>query len=442
MSRPGRCVANDTGDRWHSLRMAPVSQQPERGPNTVRVTCPTCHERLDVGLKDKPQAVPCTYCAAAISVPSRSQALENAKPGSTVAPTVEEYAIAAPAVDTKRAGSKTRAASDAAIVVVCPVCHERMRVVPSTAPRPMACTDCGSMVAVPARGELQRGKAAAIAPAPSEEIGEYATRAPHARPVLRTQLFDRLAEIRTEAPVPPPRWTFYSGVFTFPWRKAVIGRWGGMTVGFTALFLLLSIFAVGPADGGAGLGVVALGFFALPLIWVLIFTLSYSAACCLRILESTAAGLDDVEGWPDPIWKEWAGQLIYLLWIAAMPTVVCFGIGRLAQLAGLSLWPVMLGLLFVIFPIVLLSALEANSVWVPLTRPILVSLWQLWWGWGLFYLESGCLAGLLWAQIYFGRSGFEIATLISFAPMLSACMVIYARLLGRLAWKIGQVVSR
>src|SRR5207247_5938981 len=52
---------------------------------------------------------------------------------------------------------------------------------------------------------------------------------------------------------------------------------------------------------------------------VSIMTLSFSAACCLAVLESTAAGLDHVEAWPEPQWKEWMAQLIYLGWIGALP---------------------------------------------------------------------------------------------------------------------------
>jgi hypothetical protein len=184
-----------------------------------------------------------------------------------------------------------------------------------------------------------------------------------------------------------------------------------------------------------------MGFFALPLIWVTIFTLSFAADCFLCVLESTAYGMDRIEAWPDGGWKEWMPKLLYLGWIASVPTIVSYGAGRLAELGHVMFWPVMLGTLFVLFPISLLSALEANSIWMPLTVPIVKSLLVAWWAWLLFYFLVGLTVTSLGALIYFGLPRDEYATMIAFAPLLAATVLIYARLLGRLAWKIARKLN-
>jgi hypothetical protein len=49
-------------------------------------------------------------------------------------------------------------------------------------------------------------------------------------------------------------------------------------------------------------------------------------------------------------------------------------------------------------------------------------------------------AGLL-TLLYLAVFGFGSLTLIPFGPLLAAFLLIYARLLGRLAWKIGQALT-
>ena len=117
---------------------------------------------------------------------------------------------------------------------------------------------------------------------------------------------------------------------------------------------------------------IAAAFFLLPIIWISLMTFSYAAACCLCVLESTAGGLDRIEGWPDPNWKDWMAQLMYVGWIGAIPLCVSYGLAFLGALQGIPIAWTMPIAFVVIYPISLMSALEANSIWVPLTLSILV----------------------------------------------------------------------
>jgi hypothetical protein len=84
----------------------------------------------------------------------------------------------------------------------------------------------------------------------------------------------------------------------------------------------------------------------------------------------------------------------------------------------------------------LLSALEANSYWVPLTLPILTSLLRWGWAWLTFYVLAGLLAAGLVAVFEFAvRSTLDLV-LIALGPLTAAAALIYFRLLGRLAWRM------
>jgi hypothetical protein len=197
----------------------------------------------------------------------------------------------------------------------------------------------------------------------------------------------------------------------------------------------LILKALASSFSGMSTGVVA-AMFLLPIIWISCMTLSYAAACGLCVLESTAGGLDRIEGWPDPNWKEWMVQLIYVTWIGAIPLAVSYGLAMLGAAQGLPWFWTMPIAFFVIYPISLMSALEANTIWVPLTRAILGSLIRWWWCWLVFYLLSGCLAlGILAATAFAIDSSHDIV-FIGLGPLLPAALLIYFRLLGRLGWRM------
>jgi hypothetical protein len=299
------------------------------------------------------------------------------------------------------------------------------------------------MISVPDQKTLAGWQAKKIEPRVREEIGEYAHAAPLETPELHLGgVFDKLAEIRHEVAPPPPRWTFFSGVFTFPWRRDVFARWAYSTLGFTAIAaigLILKGLAASMSGFASG---ISLAFFLLPIIWITFLTFSYAAACGLCILESTAAGLDRIEAWPEPNWKEWMAQMIYAGWIGAIPFAVSFGLAKLASLWGIPLAWTMPAAVFAIYPVSLMSALEANSIWVPLTLPIFTSLFKWFWAWLMFYLLAGFLAAGLAAVFVYSLTSSEELLLLLLGPLTAGGAFIYFRLLGRLAWRMTAKTRR
>lgn len=425
--------------------MATPSRAPE--PEFIKLFCPTCEELHTIELAARPQKVACSFCEAPIQVPSLEQALRHrVKKRAPTPQEVGEYAIAetkpsAPAG--KGAIERTGAAPPSpTIIVECPHCHERLETVAGNRPGQVECTFCQASVPVPARDAHKNWKQRPVKPRSPQEIGTYQA-APASKPTpLRMHLFDRLAEIRSE-PIPaPPRWTFFSGVFNFPWRSDVLPRWIWLSIGLAVPSLIAMLLATGFGVHVGGLVVVALGFLVMPMFWILLWTLSYAAGCAICIIEATAAGIDRIEAWPEPNWKEWMLQLIYLTWIAAAPTVAAYGIAKLSETQGGPFWPVLCGGFFLMFPIVLLSAMEANSPWVLLSLPVLKSLFVVCGGWLTFYLLTGTLLTLVAVLAGFLQERSILLAGIILGPPVAAAILIYARLLGRLAWKISNRLSR
>ena len=433
----------------------PVAEPETNVPESVTVTCPTCHERIGVRLTAEPQSVRCTYCKAPVSVPSREQArTQQTVKSNYPAPTVEEYAIAPPddiipgdaarakAASVKPGRAKSRretgqvGPAPVSVTLECPTCHELVKATVGSQPSRAPCTFCGAPLSVPDRRTLAGWRAKKVEPPAAIEIGEYAAvPVPQAQTMRRGSVFEWLAEIRQEV-VPPPRWTFFSGVFTLPWRSDAVVRWAYLTVGFTAI-LMIGVVLKGLASSFSGMSTgIAAAFFLLPIIWISFMTFSYAAACCLCVLESTAGGLDRIEGWPDPNWKEWMAQLMYVAWIGAIPLGISYGLAVLGDSQGISIVWTMPIAFFVLYPISLMSALESNSIWVPLTMSILGSLARWWWCWLLFYLVTGPMALGIVAVANFSLNSSNNIVFIGLGPLLPAALLIYFRLFGRLGWRI------
>eukprot|EP00913_Durusdinium_trenchii_P023459 g22037.t1 len=248
-----------------------------------------------------------------------------------------------------------------------------------------------------------------------------------------TGLIEAEAEIRREAPPPIPNWTFFSGVFGFPWRVGVISRWGYMSFGFTAMGLVAGVLMWAAAEM-----LLAIPFFALPIIWLTFLTVSYASACWSAILQDTAAGNDEIHGWLEPDWRDWFAKMMYLMFVGCVAGVAAWGVGLSARaVAGdWGFWVTFGSVLFFVYPVVLLSSLEADSAWVPLTRPVLNSVVRFWWAWLLYYLLSAVVAAVylvplivgMWQEVFW-------LTLLLTGPIAASVVLIHARLLGRLAWK-------
>ncbi len=234
----------------------------------------------------------------------------------------------------------------------------------------------------------------------------------------------------------PPRWTYFSGVFTFPLYPRVFFRWVGISLSAVlAGHLAITAVNIGAFGGGAPAGAMLPAFYLLAAAIVLFFVAPYSASCFLTILRDTASGCNNVVDWPGVDFREWfLTPRFFLMMFGAAAGV---GYGVQCGIDTDSPWPIAMTV-FVLFPIFLLSSLEANSALSPISIPVYRSLFVLPGHWLVVYLEmAGIVTGLgllfRWALDGQPRWAVAIAVCATVAGTL-----IYARILGRLAWRASR----
>jgi hypothetical protein len=329
------------------------------------------------------------------------------------------------------------------LTVVCPTCHARMHPRSEHAGKKVICPDCGKKLPIPTVEEVLAEIAAARRYLPTpEEIGEYSVGEPVETARPSTRFLEKQAEIKSEpAAPPPPKWFLLSGVFTFPWHRDVILRWIFLSCGFTLVGIIPTLAFV--LTGGIGIGPwLVMAFAALPMIWLFIWTGSYAAACCLQVLEDTAAGNATILEWPEPNWRDWAGQFFHLIYLGLMSAAPGYGIDRL--LGGVSGYP---GLataasVWFAFPVCLLSSITSIFPWMPIAWPIVRSLVTSWWCWAAFFVESALLGAAWLVPLVIGLGAAPVVTMLLNGPALAAVCLIYSRLLGRVAWHISSKMPR
>jgi hypothetical protein len=197
--------------------------------------------------------------------------------------------------------------------------------------------------------------------------------------------------------------------------------------------------------GAAGPAILFMMLFAASII-VGVFVLAYAARCVLVVVEETALGQDEPT-WSNEPYLDWLGHAVLfveLLGIWVAPAALTARLLRHTWLPGEGALRVLLlagPVLWLFFPIGLLSSLSAQSRWVPLRWAIIRCFLRLAPAALIFYfLTAGLLGGAvtLWYLALFGGRG----VLLPVAAIVGAAVLfIYARLLGRVAWLIQRLPS-
>ena len=328
-------------------------------------------------------------------------------------------------------------------------CGTRLHALASEAGEERSCPDCGRTVVVPPpRRKRPR-------PDPTKEIdGQYDTQAEttaerqapaaYQPPMWFSDRFKKMLDERGRLlPKPrPPRWPLVSGVFTFPWRRGSLEKWVWLSVGAMLIaemeFLGWSMGSrIGPGAGIAAAGPAVLSMLfqvlagTLAVCWAGVFFINL-----LTILGDTSAGADEVGQWPEAAaFVDWAGSTFFVINSLALSVLAGKGLGWLLDQVRLPGGYAMVGVPVVLFPWLLLSMLEANSPLVPISKAVCGSLLRKWRAWLGFYMETIPLLLAIGASAI---AAMLLGSLLLAIPVLAmatvASLMIYFRLLGRLAW--------
>jgi hypothetical protein len=191
--------------------------------------------------------------------------------------------------------------------------------------------------------------------------------------------------------------------------------------------------------GAAGQTIIAVCTF-VALILVGVVLIPYAAHCFLVTLEGTAAGNDDIL-WPDEPLVDWLWKGVFLLWMVGVWVVpiwllVDVVLLRLLGLPAVGFFPAMVGVIWLLLPISLLSSLSGTTRWQILHLGLLKRLPRHAPALLLMYLMGGLLVLGAGALLFTSVAAPAWALLLLAAPAGAAVLLIYGRLLGRVAWLI------
>ena len=227
---------------------------------------------------------------------------------------------------------------------------------------------------------------------------------------------------------PPPALAFFAGVYTVPFYRMVMPGWLMTSVGLIVSGVML-VFLL---DQGAQVGMVAARPFGMGICFFSMLSLGYTFAVCRTIIENTSEGLDGIDEAPEFDWRGWALSFMFGGLVLAEAAAVGYIVQALS-FTGLQVIAPLVA--FFVLPVLLLSAVYNDSPVVPIALPVLRSLGSVWWAWCLFYLETGVML-LMWVGlVVVGIVMRQPYLMVLYAaPLLAYIVLVYARLLGRLAW--------
>ncbi len=245
-------------------------------------------------------------------------------------------------------------------------------------------------------------------------------------------------EAFTWRPLPVPSLKlFLKGTFSHPFSEGSRG-W--------LLILLILALAI---EGTAQLGSYCFSFPASDALagsmWLVSAILIFAAimlqlvyfimlsALGLAILKDTSEGLEKLINRPQGIILYWMGDAGYVLinlFYGALPALILFSLlpeRRAMQTPALILSE------SILFPIFLISSLAGDSIAIPYSKPVWLSLRYAWHAWALFYLYT-LLMGESFAYLLLLIPFRNIwINILCISLLLPVFWIIYFRLLGRLA---------
>ena len=320
----------------------------------------------------------------------------------------------------------------------CPYCSAEFQVAAGHAGRSMTCPRCKGQVEVPKPHKSRRSDEYDLADDDPALSAASAQRGKLTQAEI--EALEEVEEPKKKRRRPKMEWGLFLGGFVFPWTPGAVTQWLVIALwAATAGWLGHTAVAMG-IDRGLGTAnmyqtIVAM-LSALGAMLAGVACAGVAAIHGLTILLETTAGNDRMENWPNVgLFLEWIGQLLFVFNAAVVSGLLGLGIDWLLPgVLGTRVMTISLTVFF-LFPMFLLCMLETNSPFLPLSGVVFASLGTHALSWLAFYLESACLLAADAAIVYYAGPRLDAWASIPLAALLfSAVVMIYFRLLGRLAF--------
>jgi predicted RNA-binding Zn-ribbon protein involved in translation (DUF1610 family) len=232
-----------------------------------------------------------------------------------------------------------------------------------------------------------------------------------------------------------PRWPLITGVIPFLFSREVPIRILAAGLGFYAS-LSIAIYGVGMAYMG-GLGAIGgMCLFALGCVLTMV-TGAFTFSCFLAIVTESSDGAKQVSTWPGLL--DWFGGFFAFLVAATMCTFPGYLIAQFVDHQQLvpsliiSICPV------IFFPIIILSQLDIGSIWGVLSPRVVQSVFRCPFSWMTLWVQSFAMVAITLAASWYAGWAWG-NPLLALVPLGTIGIFLYARLLGRLAWRLAEVM--
>ncbi|HIQ22505.1 MAG TPA: hypothetical protein EYH34_14875 [Planctomycetes bacterium] len=411
------------------------------GKTYIPVRCPVCGTGLFATPEEVGSELACPDCETKVLVPPlETMPAEKEPSAEELAKRQEEYGVLDDA-DQLAWSSKTPEVPY--IGLKCSLCGSRLLATEDQIGQEIVCPDCQQPTLVrapppappPLEPEVDHTEQYATGPPPEEPDYSSYLEDVLERGRQRLEQEDRCEDESRRSSVQPARLrsapaVFFTGIFQVVGYDGVWQRWVGLSV---ATAFLANLFAEAMALAATGEGkalFLAMGYFGL--LGVLGgITITVACPLLLTVLQETAAGKDRIEAWPDTVWLDWLLESLYFASAAGASALVATALSKLVGSASFDFYLVVILLLF---PPLLLSMLAAGTPWNPLYGAVWKSYLTAPWAWGIFYVESILvMMAARWLSVLAHRLGGWFG-LVALSPLLAALLIVYFRLLGRLAW--------
>jgi predicted RNA-binding Zn-ribbon protein involved in translation (DUF1610 family) len=299
------------------------------------------------------------------------------------------------------------------------------------------CPDCGSIIVVRAPPPKIVRKLERIDPKIEIEAAAELKETNNQTAARMEKARQEVERKEREKPIPPKR-PFLDGTFAFPFYLEILPRWLVIAVlGCVAW----SVVQVGRNTGTSPFEVAIAMVCGVLLVFIGLLTGIMLAGMCYTIVEFTGMGFTKAPHWPG---FEIVDRLKSLLLFTA-----AFGFSVLPVALISMLLPeeipffavVAPPIAFVEFPLVFLSMLDNDSMAVPISRLVFGSWRKQGKIWRAFYLACLPLAALVgagaWLAAYIDQDAFTYGYIF----LVTGCLVVYVRLLGRLGWALDQAID-
>jgi DNA-directed RNA polymerase subunit M/transcription elongation factor TFIIS len=429
----------------------PVATTPFfRSPQYVGVDCHVCQTRL-YGTPDQiGQSLKCPDCGK-LTVLTRPVDASGSK--TPKAMEGEQYELMEDEPPPKL--GDTTLPSTQFIAVHCKVCDTLMQARVDQVGQKLTCPDCGKQTVVPPPPPPRKVVSVLTEDGDDYEVevaadpGLPAVTIPH-----RNRMQFEEADAAAAADMSPaavrrrrkldargrpklPRMPLVTGILPFLFSRGVPGWWVLLTLGYAVCGFLILDAAQFAAAGGRATFAALISFLlgAIPGVVLVAVT----ATVWVTVIAESSDGHDEIQNWNTGSFLEWFGYLPYLVAAASASAVP----GALASsLVTNDQWiRAAVGLTSTIaaLPIVTLSQLDNDTPWGILSGRILATLGRCPGSWLLFYIETGVMLGSCFSMTV-ACANANISPLV-LTPVYVATFLLYARLLGRLGWKLAEATA-